>query len=382
MGHRDRRHALHGRRVPLGLLGEPGASRPRVALRRPAPLAARADRPSRGGDRGGAGAFRRRPLPAVECELPRPLRHAVRARAQGAGSRDRPRVPRHRRSASASSPAASGVSSGRCSSRTSRRSSSSTTTSASAKRLQGRPGIDADAIVARLDDAEVSEAYERDREEARRAAGTAAELQGKTSTSDGPVRFTAPSLVFEKDGLRLVAGGWQPVLSYDTLLANLDPTLERTPPPETPMPLLDHFPAGLTTAEVAALLADGADPVSGSRKRRASAARARRRGLRDARAAGAGCGLAFRGRRARPPSHRRDLGRRRLGLRWSPKLRARRALRAWSGCSTSAAGRSGKCASRVARSGIAIGFPRDPMLHVSWWALAAVLVIVKLLRRR
>jgi hypothetical protein len=36
----------------------------------------------------------------------------------------------------------------------------------------------------------------------------------------------------------------------------------------------------------------------------------------------------------------------------------------------------------VARSGIAVGFPRDPMLHVSWWALAAVLVVVKLLRRR
>jgi predicted DsbA family dithiol-disulfide isomerase len=128
--------------------------------------------------------------------------------------------------------------------------------------LQGVPGIDADTIVARLDDPDVLEAYERDREEARSAAGTAAELQGKTSTSDGPVRFTAPSLAFEKNGLRLLAGGWQPVLSYDTLLANLDPTLRRTPPPETPMPLLDHFTAGLTTAEVAALLADGPDPVA------------------------------------------------------------------------------------------------------------------------
>ena len=34
-----------------------------------------------------------------------------------------------------------------------------------------------------------------------------------------------------------------------------------------------------------------------------------------------------------------------------------------------------------ARSGIAIGFPRDPMLHVSWWALVAVLVVVRLVRR-
>ena len=35
----------------------------------------------------------------------------------------------------------------------------------------------------------------------------------------------------------------------------------------------------------------------------------------------------------------------------------------------------------VARSGIAIGFPRDPMLHVSWWAILAVVVVVRLVRR-
>jgi 2-hydroxychromene-2-carboxylate isomerase len=123
------------------------------------------------------------------------------------------------------------------------------------------PEIDADAIVARLDDPEVAEAYERDRTEARSAAGTAAEAQGKTSTSDGPVRFTAPSVVFEQDGRRLVAGGWQPLLAYDALLANLDPTLERTPAPASPEPLLEFFTDGLTTAEVAMLLADGPDPI-------------------------------------------------------------------------------------------------------------------------
>jgi len=120
-------------------------------------------------------------------------------------------------------------------------------------------GLDGDAIVARLDDDEVGAAYEADKAEARRAAGTAAEAQGKTSTSDGPVRFTAPSIVFERDDVRFVAGGWQPVLAYDVLLANLDPTLRRTPPPESADPLLDFFPDGLTTAEVAALLADGPD---------------------------------------------------------------------------------------------------------------------------
>ena len=127
--------------------------------------------------------------------------------------------------------------------------------------LRAVPGIDADAIVDRLDEPEVVDAYERDKAETRTAAGTAAEAQGKTSTSDGPVRFTAPSIVFERDGRQLVAGGWQPMLAYDVLLANLDPTLERTPPPLTPEPLLEYFGGGLTTAEVAALLADGADPI-------------------------------------------------------------------------------------------------------------------------
>jgi hypothetical protein len=30
------------------------------------------------------------------------------------------------------------------------------------------------------------------------------------------------------------------------------------------------------------------------------------------------------------------------------------------------------------RSGIAFGFPRDPMVHVSWWALAALAAIAGL----
>jgi protein-disulfide isomerase-like protein with CxxC motif len=127
--------------------------------------------------------------------------------------------------------------------------------------LRAQPGIDADAIADRVDDDEVVQAYELDRAEARTAAGTAAEAQGKTSSSEGPVRFTAPSLVFELNGERLVAGGWQPLLAYDTLVVNLDPAINRIPPPKTAEPLFERFPEGLTTAEVAALLADGPDPI-------------------------------------------------------------------------------------------------------------------------
>ncbi|HEY2259224.1 MAG TPA: DsbA family protein [Solirubrobacteraceae bacterium] len=120
-------------------------------------------------------------------------------------------------------------------------------------------GVDAAAIVAALDSAEVTEAYEQDKAQTREAAGSAAELQGKTATTDGPVRFTAPSVVFASNGTSLVAGGFQPVEAYDVLVANLDPTLVRKPPPEDPAQLLDHFSDGLTTQEVAALLTEGND---------------------------------------------------------------------------------------------------------------------------
>src|SRR6202035_2142269 len=95
----------------------------------------------------------------------------------------------------------------------------------------------------------------QDKLESRSAAGSAAELQGKTRITDGPVRFTAPSVTFESNGTRLVAGGFQPVDAYDILVSNLDPSVDRQPPPETPEPLLERFPDGLTTQEVAALLA-------------------------------------------------------------------------------------------------------------------------------
>ena len=125
--------------------------------------------------------------------------------------------------------------------------------------LRRVPGLDAARIVSMIDAPDVVEPYERDRAEARSAAGSAAELQGKTARTDGPVRFTAPSVTFESDGLRLIAGGFQPVEAYDVLIANLDPTLHREPAPQSPERLLERFGEGLTTQEVAALLACGND---------------------------------------------------------------------------------------------------------------------------
>ena len=126
--------------------------------------------------------------------------------------------------------------------------------------LAGVPGIDADQIISLIDDRDVVSEYEADKAQTRTAAGSATELQGKAGNSDGAVRYTAPSVVFEApDGRRLEAGGFQPVEAYDVLVANLDPSLERQGPPEDPAALFEHFDFGLTTQEVAALMTHGND---------------------------------------------------------------------------------------------------------------------------
>jgi hypothetical protein len=125
--------------------------------------------------------------------------------------------------------------------------------------LSGVDGLDGGALVARIDDADVVAGYEADKAEARTAAGSPTELQGKAANSDGAVRYTAPSIVFEAGGQRLEAGGFQPVEAYDVVVANLDPAIARRDAPDDPAPLLAAFPDGLTTQEVAALLARGND---------------------------------------------------------------------------------------------------------------------------
>jgi 2-hydroxychromene-2-carboxylate isomerase len=123
--------------------------------------------------------------------------------------------------------------------------------------LRRVPGLDVDALMAAAGAPETEAAFEADRDEARTAAGGQTEAQGKAATSpDGRVRFTAPSLTFTTDdGRTLEAGGFQPVQAYDILIANLDPTLERRPPAEDVGEILAAFPDGVTTAEVAAVMA-------------------------------------------------------------------------------------------------------------------------------
>ncbi len=115
-------------------------------------------------------------------------------------------------------------------------------------------GLDAEAILASLDTPDVTAAYDADRAETRTAEGSPTHFQGKAAQTDGPVRYTAPSLVFAKNGARLEAGGFQPLEAYDVVIANLDPTLERRAEAEDVVEVLRAFPSGLATAEVAAVM--------------------------------------------------------------------------------------------------------------------------------
>jgi 2-hydroxychromene-2-carboxylate isomerase len=125
--------------------------------------------------------------------------------------------------------------------------------------LEAIPALDAEAAVGAIDDPDVVEAYERDRALARTAEATPTDAQGKTARTDGLTRYTAPSLVFERGGAHLEAGGFQPLEAYDVVLANLAPDLDRRPAPDHVREALAEEPLGLTTAEAAEVLRSGND---------------------------------------------------------------------------------------------------------------------------
>jgi protein-disulfide isomerase-like protein with CxxC motif len=117
-------------------------------------------------------------------------------------------------------------------------------------------GLDSAAVVGRIDDPEIVALYEADKARARSADGRPTHAQNRHSDADGPVRYTAPSVIFEAGERWLEVGGFQPFESYDNALANLEPGLERRPAPERAADAVFAYPIGLTTAEVAAIMRD------------------------------------------------------------------------------------------------------------------------------
>jgi 2-hydroxychromene-2-carboxylate isomerase len=119
------------------------------------------------------------------------------------------------------------------------------------------PGIDADAIIAAAKTPETEALFEQDRDLARSAANSPTEFQNKHANTDGRVRYTAPSLRFtNQQGVTLEAGGFQSFEAYDVLVANLDQSLSRRAPAEDAAEVLQAFPDGLTTAEVALVMTE------------------------------------------------------------------------------------------------------------------------------
>ena len=72
--------------------------------------------------------------------------------------------------------------------------------------LAGVEGLDADAVVERIDDPEVVAAYEADRARARTAAGSPTEFQGRAADTDGAVRTPRP----RSSSTSLAGNGWKP----------------------------------------------------------------------------------------------------------------------------------------------------------------------------
>jgi protein-disulfide isomerase-like protein with CxxC motif len=128
--------------------------------------------------------------------------------------------------------------------------------------LEWLPGIDAGKIVAASLEPETEELFAEDRRLARSAAGGATEFQGRSATTpEGEVRYTAPSVILTADdGSSLEVGGFQPVEAYDVAIANLDRSLTRREPSEDVGEVLAAFPEGLTTYEVAAVMAKHLQP--------------------------------------------------------------------------------------------------------------------------
>jgi protein-disulfide isomerase-like protein with CxxC motif len=139
----------------------------------------------------------------------------------------------------------------------------------------GVDGLDVEAALDERDSPEVVASYTAGRAEARTPHPAAVAL-GRTANSDGAERHTAPTLIFTADdGRTAVVPGFQPFEAADVTLMNLEPRLHRMPPPEL-TDLLAAYPAGLTSQEVARVLADGTAPVDRAAAERALTALAAR----------------------------------------------------------------------------------------------------------
>lgn len=110
-----------------------------------------------------------------------------------------------------------------------------------------------------LDDEEVERSLREDMAATRAPLPEALALAHRLSKSNGGLRYSTASAVFQRGGRRVVMPGFQPFAVYEVAVANVAPELERRPPPETVEEVLSWAQYPLATAEVAELRGIGLD---------------------------------------------------------------------------------------------------------------------------
>jgi predicted DsbA family dithiol-disulfide isomerase len=120
-------------------------------------------------------------------------------------------------------------------------------------------GIAPDTLDGWLADEQVERALREDMAATRAPLPEALALAHRLSRSNGGLRYSTASAVFERDGRRLVMAGFQPFAVYEVAIANVAPELERRPPPASVDEVLSWAPYALATAEVAELRGVGLD---------------------------------------------------------------------------------------------------------------------------
>jgi predicted DsbA family dithiol-disulfide isomerase len=115
-------------------------------------------------------------------------------------------------------------------------------------------GIPVKSLDAWLADDAVERALRADMAATRAPLPEALALAHRLSRSNGGLRYSTASVVFEHGGRRFVMPGFQPFAVYEVAIANVAPELERRLPAESVDELLSWAPYPLATAEIAELL--------------------------------------------------------------------------------------------------------------------------------
>lgn len=131
----------------------------------------------------------------------------------------------------------------------------------------GDAGIAPEALEKWLAEPEVEAELRADMADSRSPLPEALAQAHRLSRSDGRLRYSTASAVFERDGRRVVMAGFRPFEVYEVAMANVAPDARRRAPADTMDEILDWARYPLATAEVAELRGVGLDAARAELKR-------------------------------------------------------------------------------------------------------------------